>query len=264
MTTGTILDTILEYKRVEVERHRREVPLSQLEAQVKEVAPPLNFSGALLGDRVRLIAEVKKASPSAGLIAPEFDPVALATTYSDNGAAAISVLTEVDHFQGSLADMEAVKRVSGPKNVPVLRKDFLYDPYQLYEARVHGADAALLIVAMLEPSQLKEMMAVAKSIWLQVLVEVHKREELDVALEAEAEIIGVNHRDLKTFKVDTSLSVQLRPLVPPGKVMVAESGIRSADDVRPLKEAGVNAILVGEAVMTAPDIAAKVQEFSSV
>lgn len=264
MTTGTILDTILEYKRVEVRRHRLEIPLSQLEAYIQELPPPLNFSGSLIGDRVRLIAEVKKASPSAGLIAPEFDPVALAKAYTGHGAAAISVLTEVDHFQGSLSDMAAVKQVSGVVGVPVLRKDFLYDPYQLYEARAHGADAALLIVAMLDPVQLTELMSVAKSIWLQVLVEVHNRAELDVALDVGAEIIGVNHRDLKTFKVDTSLSLQLRPLIPAGKVMVAESGIRSASDIQPLKQAGVNAILVGEAIMTAPDIAARVQEFSSV
>lgn len=262
MTTGTILDTILEHKRMELERHRRETSLAQLEARIKAMPMPLNLSGALLGDRVRLIAEVKKASPSRGLLAPHFDPVALATCYADNGAAAISVLTEVDHFQGSLEHLRMVKQTVSGKGLPVLRKDFLFDPYQLYEARAYGADAALLIVAMLAPALLKELLAVARSLWLQALVEVHSRRELETALEAGAEVIGVNHRDLKTFKMDMSLSAQLRPLVPQGKIVVAESGIGSADDVRRLKEAGVHAILVGEALVTAKDTAAKVRELA--
>ena len=262
MTTGTILDTIVEHKRRELERHLREMPAAELEARIKQMPMPLNFSGALLGDRVRLIAEVKKASPSRGLLVPHFDPVALATCYADNGAAAISVLTEVDHFQGSLDDLRNVREVVSGKRLPVLRKDFLFDPYQLYEARAYGADAVLLIVAMLSPAQLTELLAVAQSLWLQALVEVHSRRELETALEAGAEIIGVNHRDLKTFKMDMSLSAQLRPLVPQGKLVVAESGISKADDVRRLKEAGVHAVLVGEALVTASDTAAKVKELA--
>ena len=264
MTTGTILDTILEHKHAELARHRQETPLAELEERVKQAPAPLNFSGALMSGQVRLIAEIKRASPSKGLIAPDFDPVALATTYAAHGAAAISVLTEVDHFQGSLDYLDAVRGGVGAQGVPVLRKDFLDAPYQLYAARAHGADAALLIVAMLQPAQLKELLSVAKGIWLQALVEVHDERELETALEAGAEIIGVNHRNLKTFEVDMALSVRLRPLVPPGKVMVAESGISSADDVRKLKAADIQAVLVGEALMTAPDTAAKVRELSGV
>jgi indole-3-glycerol phosphate synthase len=146
----------------------------------------------------------------------------------------------------------------------VLRKDFLFDPYQLYEARANGADAALLIVAALEESQLREMLEVAQSIWLQALVEVHSEQELETALRCGAEIIGINHRDLKTFNIEMTLSLKLRPLIPAGRLIVAESGMSSAEDVLPLKQAGVNAILVGEAVMTARDPAAKVRELSSV
>ncbi len=261
MTTGTILDTILEHKRVEVARHKREVPLAEMEARAKATPPPLNFSGALWGDTVRLIAEVKKASPSRGVMAEHYDPVGLSTFYAENGAAAISVLTEADHFQGSLEHLAAVKAAV---SLPVLRKDFLYDPYQLVEARAWGADAALLIVAMLEPSLLSELMAAAQSVWVQPLVEVHNEAELEAALKANAEIIGINHRNLKTFNVDTSLSLRLRPLIPQGRVIVAESGIHSADDVRPLKAAGINAILVGEALVTARDTATKVRELASV
>ena len=264
MTTGTILDTILEHKRRELERHQRQTPFAELEAQAKQTPIPLNFSGALLGGQVRLIAEVKKASPSKGLLVGDFDPVALANCYADNGAAAISVLTEVDHFQGSLEHLRMVKRAVAGRGVPVLRKDFLYDPYQLYEARACGADAVLLIVAMLDKVRLKELLDAAGSLWLQVLVEVHSQQELETALNAGAEVIGVNHRDLKTFKMDMSLSARLKPLVPQGKLLVAESGISSADDVQRLKQVGANAVLVGEALVTAHDTAAKVRELSNV
>ena len=264
MTTGTILDKILEHKRVEVERHKRERPLSELEVMAAQQPDPLNFSGALWGDKVRLIAEVKKASPSRGVMAEHYDPVGLTVQYADNGAAAISVLTEADYFQGSLDHLRAVKESVGPKGAPVLRKDFLYDPYQMAEARAFGADAALLIVAMLDPVQLHELTAAARGARLQVLVEVHNEAELETALEVGAEVIGINHRDLKTFKVDTSLSVRLKPRIPSGKIVVAESGLHSAQDVAPLKAAGINAILVGEALVTADGTSSKVRELSGV
>jgi indole-3-glycerol phosphate synthase len=263
-STGTILDEIIEAKRVELARHKATLSQAAIEEQVKTAPFPLNLSGALWGDKVRLIAECKKASPSKGLLAPNYDPVAMAMTYAENGAAAISVLTEGDYFQGNLEHLRAVKAAVGPMGVPVLRKDFLFDPYQLYEARANGADAALLIVAALEESQLREMLEVAQSIWLQALVEVHSEQELETALRCGAEIIGINHRDLKTFNIEMTLSLKLRPLIPAGRLIVAESGMSSAEDVLPLKQAGVNAILVGEAVMTARDPAAKVRELSSV
>ena len=264
MKTGTILDEIMDAKRVELARHQAAVPQAELEECVKKAPFPLNLSGALWGDKVRLIAECKKASPSKGLLASNYDPVAMAMSYVENGAAAISVLTEADYFQGSLEHLRAVKDAVGPMNVPVLRKDFLFDPYHLYEARANGADAALLIVAALEEPLLRELMAVAQSIWVQTLVEVHNEAELEVALNCGAEIIGINHRDLKTFKVDTSLSLALRPMIPQGRLIVAESGMSTAADVVPLKGAGVNAILVGEAVMTADDPGAKVRELAGV
>ena len=259
---STILDKIIEAKRRELARRQREEPLATLEQRVKEMPPPLNFSGALMGPGIRLIAEIKKASPSRGLLRPEFDPSALARTYADNGAAAISVLTEVDHFQGSLEHLVQVKSALGDTGLPVLRKDFIFDPYQVYEARAYGADAFLLIVAMLEPGQLRELLDIAQSLWLQCLVEVHSEAELEVALEAGAEVIGINHRNLSTFETDMSLTRRLRPLIPQGKIVVAESGIRSREDVAQLKKAGANAVLVGEALVTAPDVAAKVRELA--
>ena len=255
-----ILDQILEAKRRELERRQKEEPLATLERRAKETPVPLNFSGALWGPDVRLIAEVKKASPSRGLLVSDFNPAKLARTYAENGAAAVSVLTEVDHFQGSLEYMATVKETVREAGLPVLRKDFIFNPYQVYEARAYGADAMLLIVAMLEPTQLKELMGVARSVWVQVLVEVHSEEEIEVALGAGAEVIGINHRDLTTFEMDMSLTQRLRPLIPQGKIVVAESGISSREDVVRMKRARVDAVLVGEALVTAPDVAAKVRE----
>lgn len=262
--TGTILDEIIEAKRVALAHSKAAFSQAELEEQSKKTPFPLNLSGALWGDRVRVIAECKKASPSKGLLSPSYDPVAMALGYAENGAAAISVLTETDYFQGNLEHLKAVKAAVGPLSVPVLRKDFLFDPYQLYEARVNGADAALLIVAVLEEMQLREMLAAAQSIWLQVLVEVHNEYELEMALRCGAEIIGINHRNLKTFEVDTSLSLKLRPMIPEGRLIVAESGISSVQDVLPLKQAGINAILVGEALVTATDPGSKLRELASI
>jgi indole-3-glycerol phosphate synthase len=264
MTTDTILDQILETKQAELARRLREEPLPALEQRIKGMGAPLNLVGCLMGPGVRLIAEIKRASPSRGVLKADLDAAALARTYAQNGAAAISVLTEVDHFRGSLHDLADVKAAVTSQGLPVLRKDFLFDPYQLYEARAYGADAVLLIVAMLDAARLKELLAVARSLWLQALVEVHSEAELQTALDAGAEIIGVNHRDLKTFQMDMTLAERLRPLVPRGKVLVAESGISSRDDVTRMRRAGVNAILVGEALVTAPDVAAKVRELAGV
>jgi indole-3-glycerol phosphate synthase len=258
----TILDQILVSKQRELEHQKREQPLSEMERRAKETPLPLNLSGALMGSGVRLIAECKKASPSRGLLSPSYDPAALARTYAENGAAAISVLTEADHFQGSLEHLSKVKDAVGAAGLPVLRKDFIFDPYQVYQARACGADALLLIVAMLEQSQLKELLGIAQSIWLQTLVEVHSETEMEAVLEAGAEIIGINHRDLKTFQMDMGLAERLRPLIPNGKVVVAESGIHSRDDVARMKKAGVNAVLVGESLVTALDVAAKVRELA--
>jgi indole-3-glycerol phosphate synthase len=264
MSKGTILDEILSLKRPDVEQNKKRMPMSSLEARIRDHGLPINFAGALWGDKVRLIGEIKRASPSKGILSESFDPVSLATEYVYNGAAALSVLTEEHYFQGTLDHLELATSAIKGMGVPVLRKDFLYDPYQLYESRAYGADAALLIVSMLDPVQLSEMLSAAKEIWLQLLVEVHDEAELNIALSAGAEIIGINNRDLKTFLVDIDLSLRLRPLVPAGRIVVSESGIQNARDVLRLKKAGINAVLVGEALMTADDVGQKVQELSSV
>ncbi len=258
--TETILDRIVEAKRKELVRLKAATPLAELQARAAAMPPTLNISGALLGDGVRLIAEVKKASPSKGAFVDSYDPASLARTYAENGAAAVSVLTEVDHFQGNLGHLTAVKEATAPWRPPVLRKDFLFDPYQVYEARAAGADAILLIVAALNPAQLEEMLQLAQSLWLQCLVEVHDAAEVEAAVEAGAEIIGINNRDLRTFKTDLALTETLCPLIPRDKIVVSESGITAPEHVARVWKAGASAILVGEALMTAPDVGGKVRE----
>ena len=258
---ATILDDIVAVKRGELKVQRAEVPLEALERRIAEQPRPLNLSGALLGDQVRLIGEVKKASPSRGLLCPDFDPVRLATTYAENGAAAISVLTD-PRFQGTLEHMEAVKQAVAAHGTPVLRKDFIFDPYQVHEARAHGADALLLIVAVLDLDQLTELLALSRQFWMQCLVEVHTQSELETALAAGAEIIGINNRDLRTFTTNLSVTRELAPSIPRGKVVVSESGIDSREDILGLRELGVHAVLVGEALVTAVDVGAKVRELA--
>lgn len=254
-----ILKKIVEVKRAEVERLKMEVPVSELETRIETQRLPLNMSGALWGPSARVIAEIKKASPTKGLLRPDFDPVSLATAYADNGAAAISVLTNVDHFQGSIAHLEAAGTVAGPRSIPVLRKEFVFDPYQVYESRAYGADAILLIVAMLTPNQIVELRLLAESFWMQCLVEIHDEDELATALDAGAEIVGINNRDLRTFKTDLAVSEKLAPLIPEEKIVVSESGIGTADDVKRVHAAGANAVLVGEALVTADDPGARLR-----
>ena len=257
---ATILDQIVEVKARELERRTRDEPLEALKERIQSLPVPANLSGALMGDGLRLIAETKKASPSKGLLRDDYDPASLAKCYVENGAAAVSVLTEVDHFQGSLEHMSAVKEVVGPLGAPVLRKDFVFDPYQVYEARAYGADALLLIVAILTPERLRELLEVSQSLWLQALVEVHDEAELQAALDAGAEVIGINNRDLRTFNTDISLTDRLASLAPRGKIVVSESGIHSHDDMIRLRRGGAHAMLVGEAIVTAPDPGAKVRD----
>ena len=259
-----ILGRIVADKRQELERRRLEEPLGILRTRLAQAAPPTrSLAQALRGPSLGLIAEVKRASPSRGVLRADLDAKALARTYAGSGAAAISVLTEEQHFQGSLADLEAVRAVldgrGGPRQ-PVLRKDFLFDVYHLYEARVYGADAVLLIAAILEPRQLAELLALARTLGLECLVEVHDEQELERALAADAQIIGINNRDLRTFEVDLAVSERLRPLIPEDRVVVAESGIHTRADVQRLRALGVNAVLIGEALVTAEDPAAKMGE----
>ena len=257
----SILDEIVAAKRGELADARRAAPQADLERAAARLPRPLNLSGALLGGGVRLIAEVKKASPSRGLLSPDFDPERLAATYVANGAAAVSCLTD-PRFQGELAHLAAIKESGASGRAPVLRKDFIFDPYQVYEARAARADGILLIVAILEPPLLQELLAAAQSLWMQCLVEVHDESELETALSAGAEIIGINNRDLHTFATDLAVTGRLAPLVPRGRVIVSESGIFTRDDLRMLQRLRVNAALVGEALVTAPDTAAKVRELA--
>ena len=257
----SILDKIVAAKRVELAEAMRAAPLADVERSAADQPRPLSLSEALNGASIRLIAEVKKASPSRGLLSPDFDPVRLAGTYVANGAAAVSCLTD-PRFQGELAHLSAIKESGASGSAPVLRKDFIFDPYQVFEARAAGADGILLIVAILEPSQLKELLGVARSLEMQCLVEVHDESEMETAVYTGAEIIGVNNRDLHTFTTDLAVTQRLAPLVPEGKVLVSESGIFTSDDLDLLGHFPVHAVLVGEALVTAPDTAAKVRELS--
>lgn len=255
-----ILDEIVAQKRRDLAREKEETPLSALEKRLAEKAPPLNFASALQGKEVRLIAEVKKASPSRGLLRPDLDPAALAQTYAAHGAAAISVLTEAHYFQGSLESLEVIRQALGSRPLPLLRKDFLFDPYQIYQARASGADALLLIVAILNQGELHNLLKLTHHLGLEALVEVHDRSELEQVLETEAKVIGINNRDLRTLKVDLRTTEVLRPLIPADRIVVSESGIHTRADVGRLQRCGVQAMLVGEALVTAKDTVAKMRE----
>lgn len=263
---GEVLEQIMNWKRQEVPRQMQEAPLAQVKAFAAVAPPPLDFASALAAQPgASLIAEVKRASPSKGLIAHEWDPVLIADTYARSGAAAISCLTDGRFFQGKLEYLTAIKergRATG-KPIPVLRKDFLYHEYQVYEARMAGADAILLIVSVLGDNDLRRLRQLAESLGMAALVEVHDEAELERAIKSEAQIIGVNNRNLKTFEVDIETTARLRTHLPAGRLLVSESGIRNADDVRHMAEMGCDAILVGETFCKLPQAerADKVREF---
>ncbi|MGC9522444.1 MAG: indole-3-glycerol phosphate synthase TrpC [Anaerolineae bacterium] len=250
LQTGTILDKIAAHKREELETRRSVRPLFELRADVEAASAPRDFAAALGKPGISLIAEIKRASPSRGPLRPNLDPAGLAGVYAANGAAAISVLTDERFFQGSLDDLRVVRRAG---SVPVLRKDFLLDPYQLYEARVAGADAALLIVAILDDALLSDLLALAKELALAALVEVHTMPELERALAFEPEIIGINNRNLHTFEVNLGTTAELRSHIPDETLVVAESGIAQPADVARLRAIGVDAMLVGTALVTVTD-----------
>ena len=257
----TILDTIVAAKKLELEQQKHAIPLATLRQWCDAAPAPCGFAKALSNKGVSLIAEVKKASPSKGLLRPDFSPVELATTYANAGASAISVLTD-SHFQGELAHLSKVKRALG-RTTPVLRKDFIFDPYQVYQAKAAGADAILLIVAMLEREQLAELHALAMEISLDCLVEIHNEAELETAASIGAQVIGINNRDLHTFHTDLAVTARLAPKVPPSKTIVSESGISAPQHLAQLAELGVHAALVGEALVTQDDVAAAVRHLLS-
>jgi len=255
-----ILDQIVTNNRLELESRKRITPLAELQRVALEQPSPLDFASALRGDRIQLIAEVKKASPSRGIIRPNFNPAEIAQTYASNGASAISVLTETRCFQGSLKHLRDIRNALGNKRLPLLRKDFLCDPYQVYESRAYGADSLLLIVAILTPEKLGELLGLSHELNMSCLVEVHNEAELEIALRSGARIIGINNRDLQTFTVDLTVTERLRPLIPPDRIVVSESGIKDRSDIEKLGKWGVDAVLIGESLMSAPNIATKMEE----
>lgn len=263
---GEVLDQIMDWKREEVPAQMAEASLTQVKAFARLAPAPIDFAAALTAHRgASLIAEVKRASPSKGLIARDWDPELIGETYARSGAAAISCLTDAKFFQGKLEYLTSIKerlREIG-KPVPVLRKDFIYHEYQVYEARMAGADALLLIVGVLSDTELRKLYNLTYQIGLQALVEVHDEAELERALAIDAHIIGVNNRDLRTFAVDIETTGRLRAQIPAGKVLVGESGIRNEEDVQRMAAMGCDAILVGETFCKLPqkERGAKVREF---
>lgn len=254
-----ILDKIVAVKVEEVARDKRIVGLDFLKNKIRERQETISLKKALNNiDGVALIAEIKKASPSKGVIRKDFNPIEIAKIYEENGASAISILTDESFFQGSLTYLEKVRKVS---TLPLLRKEFIVDQYQIYQARAYGADAILLIAAILTNDQIREFLAIAKELSLECLVEVHTEEELLRVMELPVEIIGVNNRDLNTFKTDINTTFILKEkAVKDGIIFVSESGINHREDVVRLQNHKVNAMLVGEAIMRENNIAAKVKE----
>ncbi len=252
-----ILDEIIAYKKQELSDTKRAVPFGEVKSKAADAGPARGFGKALSGPEIRLIAEVKKASPSKGVIRGDFNPVEIARTYARSGASCLSVLTEKKYFQGSLAYLGEIRKAV---ELPLLRKDFIVDAYQIVEARAAGADAILLIAACLERQQIEDFIGIAKETGLDVLVESHTYKELDRALLAGAELVGINNRDLQSFSVSLQTTLDLLKDVPDDRTVVSESGIKTRDDVKRLHQAGVDAILVGESLMREQDIGKKVKE----
>jgi indole-3-glycerol phosphate synthase len=253
-----ILDEIIANKKKELAETKRQTPFADIKSKALDAGPARGFGKALFGpDDVRLIAEVKKASPSKGVIREDFDPVAIGQIYEESGAACLSVLTERKFFQGELEYLDRIRKVV---KLPLLRKDFIVDAYQIHEARAAGADAILLIAACLAKQQIEDYLGIARGLGLDVLVESHTYKELDTSLRAGATLIGINNRDLTTFSVSLQTTLDLINDIPDDRTVVSESGIKTRDDVLKLHLAGVDAILVGESLMREKDIGKKVNE----
>ena len=250
MSTGTVLDSIIEGVRADTAAREAVVSFVEVKQKAKDARPALDVMAALRADGIGVIAEVKRASPSRGALATISDPAQLARAYQDGGARVISVLTEQRRFNGSLDDLDAVRAAV---TIPVLRKDFIVGPYQIHEARAHGADMLLLIVAALEQSALVSMIDRTESLGMTALVEVHTEEEADRALQAGARVIGVNARDLKTLEVDRDCFARIAPGLPSNVIRVAESGVRGTADLLAYAGAGADAVLVGEGLVTSGD-----------
>jgi indole-3-glycerol phosphate synthase len=251
--TGSVLDRILEARRAEVDHRKRVLPETALKYGVKAATPLRNFAAVFERDGLNIIAELKPASPSRGVLREPFEPVALAQAFETAGACALSVLTEAEFFRGSLKNLRDARKAV---QLPVLRKDFIFDSWQVWETRANDADSFLLIVATLGDELLRDLIALGRELGMEPLVEVHNREELDRALEAGARILGVNNRDLKTLMVRVETSFELIGHIPDNCMAVSESGLRSHEDLTKLRAAGFDAFLIGTHLMLAPDPAA--------
>lgn len=248
---STILDEIIENKLIEVEQSEKELPLEQLIEKLGQAPPVRDFYKALKPEgNLRIIAEIKRASPSKGIISKNFDPVLIAKGYAQAGASALSVLTDEKYFKGSLSYLRQIRETV---DTPLLRKDFIMKPYQVYEARLYGADALLLIVSALDQNALKDLLELTQSLGMNALIEVHDEDEMERAVSAGARIIGINNRDLKTFTVDLGVSKRLSKNAPEGSIIVAESGIKTEDDISELRSQGVHVFLIGETFMKTDD-----------
>ncbi|MBD3308145.1 indole-3-glycerol phosphate synthase TrpC [candidate division KSB3 bacterium] len=258
MPAPNILDKILAHKQTEIAARKEQCPESMLQERLAQNRFAISLANALSRQGLSVIAEIKKASPSAGVIREHFNPVAIAKAYVRAGTNAISMLTDAHFFQGAITFIEDVRPVVP---VPILRKDFIIDPYQLVEAKAYGADAVLLIVAALDPKQLKHLLAKTAELGLEALVEVHSADEMQIAIDAGAHIIGINNRNLETFAIDLATTEQLVPLAPAGTVTVGESGIHTPEDIRRMIRAGVDAVLVGTHFMQHPDPGIALERF---
>jgi indole-3-glycerol phosphate synthase len=258
-----ILNEIVRKKRDRLNDAKSRLSIQELKTKIGGSGKPLDFKVAiqrLPGETIKLIAEIKKASPSRGVIRNDFDPAAIAKIYEEKKVNAVSILTEEDYFQGNLFYLSEGRKVL---TKPLLRKDFIFDEYQIYESRAHEADAIILIAALLEKNQAVEYLHLAEELGMSVLFEVHNFEELEMALSADPEIIGINNRNLKTLNVDINTTFQLRREIPPGKIVVSESGIKTRGDVQRLADGGIDAMLIGTSFMEASDIGRKIEELLS-
>jgi indole-3-glycerol phosphate synthase len=252
-----VLQEIIAHKRQEVSDRIRQMPLAEVRRRAQDMPRPRPFLAALRGPRIRLIAEVKGASPSAGVIRERFDPAALARAYEQGGASAISVLTDARYFNGADDHLQEIREAV---TLPVLRKDFVIDAYQVYEARMLGADAVLLIAGILDPGALRDLYGLATDLGLSALVEVHSAQELSRVLEMKVSLVGINNRNLDTLHTSVDVTRRLRPLIPPEVTVVAESGLEERAQVEEMERLGVHAVLVGTALMRAADPAGRIRE----
>lgn len=255
-----ILQKIIEDKKRQVDLSKKNMPVSNLIGLISKQPAPLDFLSAFNNSDIKLIAEVKQASPSKGIICQNFEIEKIVSTYIECNVAAISVLTEEKYFRGKLDYLKTARYITDKNIMPLLRKDFIFDNYQVYESRAYGADAILLIVNILTENKLKELIQLTRELGMECLIEVHNEREIDIALRCDAKIIGINNRDLNTFKTDISTTLRLSKLIPSGIIIVSESGINNHDDIVLLKQSGINAVLIGEALVSAKNIKLKIRE----